>query len=772
MVRYPARRAAPAVALHRGHAISLFLDSYRLSPTVCHFSVERAEDIYRLGPTERFVAQTAARQPGAFAKANVAEGLEPQPDFGDSIGKGKLVTAKAVPNQRRPLVQGSSPPARVVINSVEPEIENGRFPIKRVVGEEVVVTADIFADGHDALSAVLRYRHARDLAWTEIEMDELVNDRWAGSFRVTSPGLYQYTLEAWVDRFKSWRRDFKKRAKAGQAAAVDLLIGAQLARETGRRAASKGAQKDAARLEEWAVTLEAACDADQETKASVALDPGMAELAREYPDRHPSTIYDAQLEVAVDPERSRASAWYEVFPRSCGPSAEVHGTFRDLEERLPYIASMGFDVVYLPPIHPIGTTFRKGKNNHPVAAPGDVGSPWAIGSAEGGHKAIDSRLGTLEDFRHLVGRARELSLDVALDIAYQCTPDHPYVKEHPEWFVRRPDGAIQYAENPPKKYQDIYPVNFENENWRGLWEELKSVVGFWREQGVRIFRVDNPHTKPFAFWEWMIGEIKREHPEVIFLAEAFTRPKVMYRLAKLGFTHSYTYFTWRNSKQEITEYFTELSQPPVRDFFRPHLWPNTPDILHAYLQAGGRPAFMARLVLAATLGANYGIYGGAFEVCENRPLAPGSEEYLNAEKYEIKHWDLDRADSLKDFISRVNLARRENPALRADRNLRFHTVDNDQLIAYTKVTDDLLNVVLTVVNLDSHHRQWGFVTLPLTALDIDATQPYQVQDLITGARYQWKGPTNYVELDPNKCPAHIFRVRRRARTEENTEYFV
>ena len=420
---------------------------------------------------------------------------------------------------------------------------------------------------------------------------------------------------------------------------------------------------------------------------------------------------------------------------------------------------MGFDVLYLPPIHPVGVTHRKGKNGAVAVRPSDPGSVWAIGSPEGGHKAIHPQLGTLEDFKRLLTKAREYGIDVALDIAYQCSPDHPYVREHPEWFRRRPDGTVQYAENPPKKYEDIYPFDFETPHWRELWEELKSIVDYWIEQGVRIFRVDNPHTKPFAFWEWMIGETKQRHPEVIFLSEAFTRPKIMYRLAKLGFTHSYTYFAWRNTKQELTEYFTELTQSEVREYFRPHLWPNTPDILTEAFQTGGRPTFIARLVLAATLAGNYGIYGPAYELCENRALVPGKEEYLDAEKYEIKHWEIERPDSLNSLIARVNRARRENAALARDAGLRFHPLDNDQLIAYTKATNDLSNVILIIVNLDPRYTQSGWVTLPLEELGLDARQPYEVHDLLTDARYVWRGPRNYVELHPSTVPAHVFRVR-------------
>jgi starch synthase (maltosyl-transferring) len=432
---------------------------------------------------------------------------------------------------------------------------------------------------------------------------------------------------------------------------------------------------------------------------------------------------------------------------------------------------MGFDVLYLPPIHPIGLNFRKGKNNTAEALPTDRGSPWAIGNFEGGHKAILPELGDIADLRRLIAKAAEFGIEVALDLAFQCSPDHPYVREHPEWFRHRPDGAIQYAENPPKKYQDIYPFDFETEHWRELWQELKSVVLYWIEQGIRIFRVDNPHTKPFAFWEWLIGEVRREHGDVLFLAEAFTRPKVMYRLAKLGFTQSYTYFAWRNTKHDLIRYFTELNSSPVREFFRPSLWPNTPDILTEYLQYGGRPAFVARLVLAATLGANYGIYGPAFEQSVNKAREPGSEEYLDSEKYEIRFWDLNSPDSLKEVIVRVNRIRRDNPALHSDRSLRFHHVDNEQMICYSKRSADEANVIVVVVNVDPHHTQSGWVRLPLHELAMEGDLPYQMHDLLTDARYLWQGEHNYVELNPRVVPAHIFRVRRRIRTEQDFEYF-
>jgi starch synthase (maltosyl-transferring) len=470
--------------------------------------------------------------------------------------------------------------------------------------------------------------------------------------------------------------------------------------------------------------------------------------------------------------RARFSAWYELFPRSASPDAQRHGTFRDCLARLPYVSSMGFDVMYLPPIHPIGLSERKGRNNRLDPGPQDPGSPWAIGAPQGGHKSIHPELGTIEDFRALVAAARERGIEIALDIAYQCSPDHPYASEHPEWFLQRPDGSIQYAENPPKKYQDIYPFHFETPAWQALWRELKSIVDFWIGEGVCIFRIDNPHTKPFAFWEWLIGSVKAEHPDVIFLAEAFTRPKVMHRLAKLGFTQSYTYFAWRNTKHEIVEYFTELTQTPSCEYFRPNLWPNTPDILTEYLQFNGRAGFMVRLTLAATLGASYGIYGPAFELLEHEPREPGSEEYLDSEKYQRRVWDLEQPASLAPFIARVNRIRRENVALQSDWSLRFHRIDNDALIAYSKRSDDGGNVLLCVVNLDPHHAQAGWLELDLEALDIPEGGRFQAHDLLSEARFLWQGRRNYVALDPSRGPAHVLLVRRRVRTERDFDYFL
>jgi len=653
---------------------------------------------------------------------------------------------------------------RVMIEEVTPEINAGRFAVKRIIGEETVVEADVYADGHDAISCVVLYRKEGNDKWIEVPMTALENDRWRTSFVTRELGRYQYTVMGWIDPFKTWARDFEKRVQAGQDLSVDFQIGAALVEAASRRAVLTH--------KAWLTSYAEALRVGGEEGISKALSPELARLMWEHAGRNFATTYSKVLEIVVDRERACYGAWYEMFPRSTSPVPGQHGTFKDLEARLPYIAEMGFDVLYLPPIHPIGTSFRKGRNNSTRVAPGDPGSPWAIGSADGGHKAIHPQLGTLDDFHHLLRSAKDMGLEVAIDIAFQCSPDHPYVKEHPEWFRKRPDGTIQYAENPPKKYQDIYPFDFECEQWRELWDELKSVVQYWMDQGVRIFRVDNPHTKPFPFWEWLINEIKHDCPEAIFLAEAFTRPKVLYCLAKLGFTQSYNYFPWRNTRWELTQFFTELTQTRVREFFRPNLWPNTPDILTEYLQFGGRPAFMSRFILAATLGPSYGIYGPAFELCENRPLAPGREEYLDSEKYEIKNWDINRPDSLSGLIGRVNRIRRDNPAFKANYNLRFHEVDNEQIIAYSKSDKDSTNRVLVVVNLDPHFKQSGFITLPLDELGIDPQQPYQAHDLLTGARYLWHGARNYVELDPQTIPAHIFVIRRKVRTEHDFDYYL
>ena len=651
---------------------------------------------------------------------------------------------------------------RVAIESVAPEIDGGRFPAKRTIGEKVTVEADVFADGHDALTCVTRYRHETASEWTEVPMVALVNDRWRAEFAVTELGHYLFTVEGWIDPFETWSRQFAKRVEAGQDVTQELEVAARLVESAAARAQGPGGEK----LKAYAAQLRKG-----KAAATAALGSDLAQLMDLHADRSLSVTYGRELRVVVEPERARYGSWYEMFPRSAGKDGR-HGTFRDVEDWLPYISGMGFDVLYFPPIHPIGRTHRKGANNSPQATPGEPGSPWAIGSDEGGHKSVNPQLGTLDDFRRLLRVAGEHGLSIALDIAFQCSPDHPYTKEHPEWFRHRPDGSIQYAENPPKKYEDIYPFDFKCEAWPQLWAELLSIVQFWIDQGVKILRVDNPHTKPFPFWEWLSAEIKRENPEVILLSEAFTRPKVMYRLGKVGFSQSYTYFAWRNTSWELTQYFTELRSAPIREFLRANLWPNTPDILTEYLQTGGRPAFAARLVLAATLGASYGIYGPAFELCENRAKEPGSEEYLDSEKYQIRSWKRDSPESLRELITLVNRVRRENPALQSDKGLMFHPTENDQIIAYTKSTDDLADVVLTAVNVDPHHRQIGMVNLPLETLGIDRDRSYQAHELLSGARYLWNGPRNYIELSPQTSQAQIFRFRRRIRSEHDFEYFL
>ena len=654
---------------------------------------------------------------------------------------------------------------RAVIENVRPAVDGGRFPIKRTVGETVSVEADIFADGHDQVRAIVRYRKAAERRWQEAQMQPLGNDRWRGRFTVDAIGGYCYTIVAWVDRFTSWRAELARRVDADDIR-VALEVGAGLVAAAAERASASAAR----RLKELAGELRGAAAAldgrdGVEAAKARALDAELLDLMLEHADRSLAVEHGTELTVVVDRERARYGAWYELFPRS-------FGGLRGCEQVLQYIGEMGFDVVYLPPIHPIGETRRKGPNNALAAGPGDPGSPWAIGGAAGGHKAVHPELGTLEDFRAFVASAKRHGLEVALDVAFQCSPDHPYVREHPDWFSWRPDGTVQYAENPPKKYQDIYPFNFETEDWQALWQELLGVFLFWIEQDVRIFRVDNPHTKPFPFWEWAIGEVRKRHPDVIFLAEAFTRPKVMHRLAKLGFTQSYTYFTWRNTRPELIEYMRELTHTEGREYFRPSLWPNTPDILNEYLQFGGRPAFVARLVLAATLAASYGIYGPAFELAEAAPREPGSEEYLDSEKYQLRRWDLERADSLREVAARVNRIRRENPALHWNWNLRFHEIDNEEIVCYSKATPDLENVVLVAVNLDPHHRQSGWLTLPLAELGLGEDDAYQVHDLLSGARFLWHGRRNYVELDPRVSPAHVFRLRRRLRTERDFAYYL
>jgi starch synthase (maltosyl-transferring) len=641
-----------------------------------------------------------------------------------------------------------APPAATVIEDVLPQVDGGRFSIKRCVGEEIVVTAACFAHGHERVACVVRYRGPGEPAWREVPMESLGNDGWRAAFSVDRVGRWEYSVACWIDHLSAWRDAFARRVDAD-----DVRLAARMGADLIAQAAKLCGASDCERLEPWSRILRE--EKDLERLRTVALDEELFELAlANAPRDNLSTT--AAFPVWVDRERARFSTWYELFPRSCNPEPGVHGTFADVDERLDAIANMGFDVLYLPPIHPIGYEKRKGRNNATVSEPSDVGSPWAIGSREGGHTAIQPKLGTLQDFRHLVMAARARGMEIALDMAFQCAPDHPWVKEHPAWFRHRPDGSIQYAENPPKKYQDIYPLDFDSADWRGLWEALRDVMLFWVQQGVQIFRVDNPHTKTYPFWEWVIAEIHDEHPEVLFLSEAFTRPHVMHRLAKIGFTQSYTYFTWRTSKAELTEYFTELATDASREYFRPNVWPNTPDILALQLRNAPLSSFRLRYVLAATLAANIGIYGPAFELGENRPREPHSEEYLDSEKYQLRHWHLTRGDSLAPLIARVNRFRKAHPALQSDWSLVFHAADNPSVICYSKRAGD--DRVVAIVNLDPHHTQSTWIHLDMGALGLDGDVPYSVHDELTGETYRWYGPHNFVILDPARTPGHILSI--------------
>jgi starch synthase (maltosyl-transferring) len=633
--------------------------------------------------------------------------------------------------------------SRVVIENVQPQIDEGLYPAKRTVGERVDVSADIFVDGHDHIRARLLYKKEGAGKWKELEMTHAFNDEWRAAFYVEEKGIYRFTLQAWVDHFETWYDGFKKKAGAGVDVHLELKEGVVFLKTLA--SGNESLKATSKRLE-----------AEYSHAVAYVLSPEFATVVHDNPLIHHAHTYHKHLKVVVEHTKANFSSWYELFPRSASLDGR-HGTFKDVIRLLPRISSMGFDVLYLPPIHPIGRINRKGKNNNVKAEAAEPGSPWAIGSDEGGHKAILPELGSLDDYKRLIAECRKLGIDIALDIAFQCAPDHPYVKDHPEWFKRRPDGSIQYAENPPKKYQDIYPFNFENENWIGLWNELKSVITYWIEQGVTIFRVDNPHTKPIAFWEWAIHEVTKEHPDIIFLSEAFTRPKVMASLAKIGFTQSYTYFTWRVTKQELTEYMNELVFGASRNYFRPNFWPNTPDILPYHLQYQGENIFIIRLALAATLSSNYGIYGPAYEWYDNTPMQ-GKEEYFNSEKYEVKQHDWKKTNRMIDIITIINAARKNNPALQSTWNLQFCSIENPNLLAYLKNTDDLSSIILTVVNLDAHSRQSGYVQLPLNRLNITGSVNVKAHDLVTDEKYTWTQEWNYVELDPYKMPFHLFKL--------------
>ncbi len=646
-------------------------------------------------------------------------------------------------------------PASVVIANVTPSVEAGRYPAKRVVGERIRVSADIFKDGHDVIAAVVKWRKKAARNWEERPMSHGVNDRWHGEFMApTEPGDYRFTVEAWADDVLTWLHDFERRLTGDQQDfSTEIEEGRVILNLAADRAARGRSRPDAEAIDEL---VERLMKTSPREVPHLFEDPETMALLGRWPNRALSTSHEPALPLSIEPELSQFSAWYEFFPRNAEGRIDKHSTFRDCLPRIEKAAEMGFDIVYFPPIHPIGETFRKGKNNTLVAGPEDVGSPWAIGGPAGGHREIEPALGTLADFRWLVKESRRLGVEIAMDFAIQCSPDHPYVREHPEWFFHRPDGTIKYAENPPKKYQDIYPINFHCDDWQELWQELLEVVLHWIAQGVRVFRVDNPHTKPVSFWEWLIAEVRKVQPETIFLSEAFTRPKMMQALAKVGFTQSYTYFTWRVTKQELTDYTLELTQGEMRDYYRANFWPNTPDILPYHLQHAPPAAFKLRAALAATLSTSWGIYSG-YELCENEPL-PGREEYLDSEKYQLKDRDYEQDGNISGFLGRLNRIRREQPALRSYENIAFIPSDNDHVIAYRKWTDDLTNQIVVIVNLDAHRRQESTIHLPLEAMGIDPAHRYAVEDLIYGDIYHWQGGSNYVALDPRSKPVHVFLI--------------
>ena len=642
---------------------------------------------------------------------------------------------------------------RVVIEDVKPQIDGGAFPVKRVPGEYVTVTATVYADAHDDVEAVLLVRRRTETQWREIPMRRGINDLWTADFLIEHQEDYVYTVAGWIDEFSTWRRKLVKLWEAGQDVRLEMKVAAQLLDTAAVNV--NGSLQDGRWLKKWARDFTR--EGDVFASAYIGMSRPLFDLMKRFGERKSYRRFTHELTVRVDRQRALYSTWYELFPRSWSLTQGQHGTFKDCERLLPELARMGFDVLYFPPIHPIGSTHRKGGNNSLTAGVTDPGSPWAVGNTDGGHKAIHAQLGTLKDFKNLMAAAAKHGIEIALDIAFQCSPDHPYVKQHPQWFKWRPDKTIQYAENPPKKYEDIYPINFDSDDYQNLKEELKDVFVYWLKQGIRIFRVDNPHTKPFPFWDEVIGAVREDFPDVIFLAEAFTRPHVMQRLAKGGFHQSYTYFTWRNSRHEFREYMHELTRTEMREYFRPNFWPNTPDILPPHLQHGGRPAFMQRLVLAATLSSNYGIYGPAFELCLWEPF-PGKEEYVHSEKYELKDWDWDAPWNLKDFITRINRIRRDNPALQTTWNYGPCESSNENLYCYHKATADRGNILLIVVNMDPYQTHSGQVCVPVEELGIGWNRHYRVHDLISNDRYTWYRDWNYVELDPFRCPAHIFKI--------------
>lgn len=636
---------------------------------------------------------------------------------------------------------------RVIITNIYPQIDCGRFPIKRILGDKITIEVDIFADGHDEITAFMFYKHIRDYKFTKIPIYYLDNDRWRVEFIAKKLGIYQYYIHAYIDNFKTLRKKIIDKKSFQQDISLEI--------------------KEAQRLIESALDYYFKIQSKNEYHyLSTIKDKSISEwIADSQLIQVMSQCVDERLisecvmqKIIVERPLANFSAWYELFPRSLGKDKETHGTFNDVINHLPYIKNMGFDIIYLPPIHPIGKKNRKGKNNAITALADEPGSPWAIGNEQGGHFVIHPQLGTLQDFKTLIQTAKQNGMEIALDFALQCSADHPYLKTHPEWFKIREDGSLQYAENPPKKYQDIYPFNFNSEDWVNLWYEIQSILEYWIQIGVTIFRVDNPHTKPFNLWRWLILELKKEYPETIFLSEAFTRPNVKYYLAKCGFSQSYTYFTWRNSKQELMDYFNELNNEPLRQYFRPNLWTNTPDILHVYLQQGGKAAFKIRLTLAATLGSNYGIYGPAFEYCINTPVKEGSEEYLDSEKYEIRHWPIaDKNQSgIQSYISLINTIRKQHQALQNFNSLKFQTINNDNIIAYSKHDLAHHDILFIIINLDYDNSQSGDLSIDLSHIGINSeVESFKLTDLLSGKIFTPQKNQCLLKFEPDSCVAYL-----------------
>ena len=638
---------------------------------------------------------------------------------------------------------------RIIIESVKPQLDGGSFFIKRIVNQLVNVSAHVFSDGHDVVECCVKFKQEKDKKWSEVRMIPTENDEWQAEFMVEKQGFYSYFIEGWVDYALNWQHGTERKIKDNQHVKSELLEGAEYC-----QAILKEVTK------EEKAYLNSAIKAFQDAKLydsaiEIALSDELHQIFKKYPTRTLANS-TAELKVYVDRKKALFSTWYEFFPRSTSETPGKHGTFKDCERLLPRVVEMGFDTLYFPPIHPIGEVNRKGKNNATTAEKGDVGSPWGIGSKYGGHKSTHPELGTIDDFKALVKKAQSMGIEIAMDYALQAAPDHPYVKDFPQWFKWRPDGTVQYAENPPKKYQDIQPIYFESGDWKNLWKELLDVALFWIEEcGIKVYRVDNPHTKPFYFWGWLIGEIKKKHPDVLFLSEAFTRPKIMNELAKQGFSQSYTYFTWRNTKAELIEYVTELTQTEQKEFFRPNFWPNTPDILPFALQTGNESVYLQKYFLAATLSSSVGVYGPAYEFLIHQPISKGKEEYLNSEKYEVYHWDWEAKNKLTMLITRINHIRKQQESLQQTNNIVFCKTDNEQLMAYYKFNDAKTDHTLMVCSLNAQNPLQAVVRLPLEI----GNQPVKVTDLITGNSYFWDREWNFVELHP-ALPFHLFKIER------------